>query len=144
MYNGAGVQGRCCVGLATNQGRRKPPQGSPPEQWPRKWRGQGQRSILVGGFHSRCGYRLCGGCEGAAGPGRAKTSPRVGEKRFPGGFSAAPAAMVKKPAGLKTRPAWKQLDRLGGQRPAWPSRLGPAVCRSVWGCQAWRPRPCTP
>ncbi len=48
----------------------------------------------------------------------------VGEKRFPGGFSAAPAAMVKKPAGLKMRSAWKQLDRLGGQRPAWSSRLG--------------------
>jgi hypothetical protein len=47
--------------------------------------------------------------------------------------------MVKKPAGLRTGPAWKQLDRLGGRWPAWPSCLGPAVCSGVRGCQAWRP-----
>ncbi len=35
---------------------------------------------------------------------------------------------VKKPAGLKTRPAWLREDRLG---------MNPAVCRGVTGCQAW-------
>jgi hypothetical protein len=68
----------------------------------------------------------------------------VGEKWFLGGFSAAPAVMVKMPVGLRTRPTWWQLDCLGGWRPAWPSRVGPAVCRGVEGCQAWHPRPCTP
>jgi hypothetical protein len=29
VYNGAGVQGCCRAGLATKQGRRQPPQGSP-------------------------------------------------------------------------------------------------------------------
>jgi hypothetical protein len=60
----------------------------------------------------------------------------VGEKQFPGRFSAAPAAMVKKPTGLKTRPTWKQLDCLGRWRRAWPSHLGPGVCCGIWGCQA--------
>jgi hypothetical protein len=61
---------------------------------------------------------------------------RLGDKQFRGGLLAAPAAMVKKPAGLRTRPAWKQLDLLGGR---WPLRLGPAVCSGVRGCQVWRP-----
>ncbi len=42
--------------------------------------------------------------------------------------------------GLRMRPAWWQLDHPGGQRPAWPSRLGPAVCCGVVGCQVWHPR----
>jgi hypothetical protein len=41
-----------------------------------------------------------------------KPPRRAGEKRFLGGFSAASAAMVKKPAGLRTRPTWKQLHRI--------------------------------
>jgi hypothetical protein len=76
--------------------------------------------------------------------GMQKPPRRVGEKQFPSGFSAAPAAMVKKPACQKTRPTWKQLDRLGRLRPACLLHLGPAVSRTVWGCQAWRPQPCTP
>ncbi len=55
----------------------------------------------------------------------------VGEKQFPGEFSAAPDAMVKIPAGLRTRPAWWQLDRLGRQQPgsvcggaSWAARHG--------------------
>ncbi len=35
---------------------------------------------------------------------------------------------MKKPAGLKTRPAWLQQDRLGAN---------PAVCRGEAGCQTW-------
>jgi hypothetical protein len=42
---------------------------------------------------------------------------------------AAPEKKVKKPAGLKTRPAWLQQDRLGAN---------PAVCRGDAGSQAWR------
>ncbi len=55
----------------------------------------------------------------------------VGKKQFSGGFLAAPAAVVKKPAVLKTRPAWKQLDRLGWWWLVWPSHLGLVVCRRV-------------
>jgi hypothetical protein len=62
-----------------------------------------------------------------------KTSCGVGEKRFPGGFSAPPAAMVKKPAGLRMRPTWKQLDTqdhlAGGSRcghHAWAQRSSAA------------------
>ncbi len=55
----------------------------------------------------------------------------VGKKQFSGGFLAAPAAVVKKPVGLKTRPAWKQLDRLGWWWLVWPSHLGLVVCRRV-------------
>ncbi len=43
-----------------------------------------------------------------------KPPRRVGEKQFPGQFSAAPAAMVEIPASLRTRHAWGQLDHLGG------------------------------
>ncbi len=68
----------------------------------------------------------------------------LGEKWFPDQFSAAPAAMVEIPAGLKTRPAWWQLDRLGGWRAAKPPRLGLADCCGVADSQAWHPQPCTP
>jgi hypothetical protein len=47
----------------------------------------------------------------------------VGEKRFLGEFSAAPAVMVKIPAGLKTRP-------VGGSWTAW-------VCSDWCGHRAW-------
>jgi hypothetical protein len=83
VYNDAGVQGCCCAGLATNQGRRQPPQESPPEHWPRKKNGQCQRLILIGGFCQRCGYCLCGGCEGATGQRHAKTSQRDRRKTVP-------------------------------------------------------------
>jgi hypothetical protein len=43
-----------------------------------------------------------------------KPPRRVGEKQFLGGFSAAPTVMMEIPAGLRTRPTWWQLDRLGG------------------------------
>ncbi len=117
---------------------------APHEHWPWEKSGRGQRSILVGGFPLHCGYRLCGGCEAAAGPGRAKTSPWGRKTWFSCWFSAAPAAMVEIPEGLRTRPAWWQLDRLDGWQLAWPSRLGLAVCRGVVGCQAWQPWPCMP
>jgi hypothetical protein len=57
------------------------------------------------------------------------------EKRFWDRLVAAPEGKVKKPAGLKTRPAWLGQDRLGAN---------PAVCRGDTGCQAWRLRPCKP
>ncbi len=39
----------------------------------------------MGGVRCRCGYRVCGGDEGAAGPGRAKTPPlQGGRKTVPG------------------------------------------------------------
>jgi hypothetical protein len=64
------------LGLATIQGCRQPPKGSPPST-PRPWKKSegGQTSILVGSFHWGCGCHCCGGCEGAAGPGHAKTFP---------------------------------------------------------------------
>ncbi len=57
-------------------------------------------------------------------PARGEQKPPggIGEKWFPGGFSAAPAEMVKKPAGLKMKSSWKQLDCLGGCPPG-PSSL---------------------
>jgi hypothetical protein len=63
-----------------------------------------------------------------------KPPRRVG-KRFRDRLVAAPEKKVKKPAGLKMRPAWLQQDHLGAD---------PAVCRGDVGCQAWRPRPCKP
>jgi hypothetical protein len=66
-------------------------------------------------------------------PGMQKPPRRVG-KRFRDCFVAAlEKAKVKKPAGLKTRPAWLWQDCLGGS---------PAVCRGDAGCQAWHPLPC--
>jgi hypothetical protein len=88
----------------------------------------------MGRFRWRCGYRFCRGCKGAAGPKHAKTSLQGRRKQFLGKFSAAPAAMVKIPASLRMRPAWWELDRLGG----------PAVTHGAVGCQAWCPQPCTP
>jgi hypothetical protein len=52
-------------------------------------------------------------------PGMQKPPRRVG-KRFREHLVATPEVKVKKPAGLKTRPAWLQQDRLGAN---------PAVCR---------------
>jgi hypothetical protein len=59
------------------------------------------RSFLAGGLHWRCSYGCCGGWEGAAGSGHAKTHPC-----FLGVCSAAPGIKVKRPGGLKT---WSPL-----------------------------------
>ncbi len=67
-------------------------------------------------------------------PGLQKPPRRVG-KRFRDRLVVAPEGKVKRPAGLKTRPAWLQQDHLGAN---------PAVCRGDAGCQAWRLRPCKP
>jgi hypothetical protein len=48
-------------------------------------------SNLVGRVRCRCEYRVCGGCEGVASPGRAKTTRRVGEKWFLGRLRGARA-----------------------------------------------------
>ncbi len=81
MYNGAGVQSTVAVlDLVMNQGPRQPLQGSP-QHWPLVKNGRGQRSILVGGFCWRCGYRFCGGCEGAAGPGVQTPTPSRGRRK---------------------------------------------------------------
>ncbi len=52
--------------------------------------------------------------------------PRQVGKRFRDRLVAEPEGKVKKPAGLKTRPAWLRQDRLG---------VNPAVCRGDAGCQ---------
>jgi hypothetical protein len=61
-------------------------------------------------------------------PGMQKPPRRVG-KRFWDRLVAVPEETVKKPAGLKTRPAWLRQDSLG---------VNPVVCRGNLGCQAWR------
>jgi hypothetical protein len=62
-----------------------------------------------------------------------KSSRQVG-KRFRERLVEAPKKKkVKKPAGLKTRPAWLQQDRLGAS---------PVVYRSDAGFQTWCPLPC--
>jgi hypothetical protein len=62
-------------------------------------------------------------------PGKQKPPCRVG-KRLQDRFVAAPEKKkVKKPAGLKTRPAWLRQDCLGANL---------VVCRRVACCQAWR------
>ncbi len=59
-------------------------------------------------------------------PGVQKPPRQVG-KRFRNRLVAAPMKeKVKRPAGLKTRPAWLQQDRLGAS---------PAVCCGDAGCQ---------
>jgi hypothetical protein len=58
--------------------------------------------------------------------------PRWVGKRFRDRLVAVPEGKVKKPAGLKTRPAWLRQDRLGAN---------PAVCHGNTGCQVWRPQP---
>ncbi len=68
-------------------------------------------------------------------PGVQKPPPRVG-KWFRDHLVAAPEKeKVKRPAGLRKRPAWLRQDCLGAS---------PAVCRSDAGCQVWHPRPCRP
>ncbi len=68
-----------------------PPQGSPRAQTT-AWRRRGQRSNLVGRVRCRCRYGVCGGDEGVAGPGRAKTLLQGGRKMVlgpsPGGAQA--------------------------------------------------------
>jgi hypothetical protein len=67
-------------------------------------------------------------------PGVQKPPRRVG-KRFWNRLVAVLEEKVKKPAGLKTRPAWLRQGRLGAN---------PVVCRGDAGCQVWRPWPCKP
>jgi hypothetical protein len=74
----------------------------------------------------------------------------VGEKRFQDKFSAAPAALVEIPVGLRTRPAWWLLDKTaaamvraadtlwdirGGHDPtvtaAMTHRKSPRVCKTL-------------
>jgi hypothetical protein len=117
---------------------------APPKHWPREKSRRGLRSILVGGFCWYFGYRVYGGCKGAAGPGCLKPPCGVGEKRFPGGFSAASAAMMEISVDLRTRPAWWQLGHLGGWRPVWPLCPGLVVCCNIVGYRARRPQPCKP
>ncbi len=62
-------------------------------------------------------------------PGMQKPPHRVG-KQFRDCFKAAPKRKVKKPAGLKMRPAWLRQDCLS---------TNPVVCRGDAGCQALRP-----
>ncbi len=59
-------------------------------------------------------------------PGMQKSPRRIG-KQFRDRLVAASEKKVKKRAGLKTRPAWLQQDRLGAN---------PAVCCGEAGCQA--------
>jgi hypothetical protein len=56
-------------------------------------------------------------------PGVQKPPRQVG-KRFRDRLVVALEEKVKKPAGLKTRPAWSRQDRLGAK---------PAVCRGDTG-----------
>jgi hypothetical protein len=145
VYNSVGVRSIVVVlGLAMNQGRRQPPQGSPLST------GLGRRADEVKG---RSSQEVSTGVAETAFVEVAKELPTwgmqkppcgEGEKPFPSKFSATPAVMGKQPADLKTRPAWWQLECLGERRPAWPSRLGRAVCYGIVGCHAWIPRPCTP
>jgi hypothetical protein len=66
-------------------------------------------------------------------PGVQKPPRQVG-KRFRDCRVAAPEKKkVKRPAGLRKRPAWLRQDHLGAS---------PAVCRGDAGCQAWCPQPC--
>jgi hypothetical protein len=68
-------------------------------------------------------------------PGVQKPPRRVG-KRFRDCRVAAPEKRkVKKPVGLKMRPAWLRQDCLGAS---------PAVYRGDAGCQALCPLPCKP
>jgi hypothetical protein len=80
----------------------------------------------------RDGYRVCGGCEGAAGPRHAKTSS-PGRKTVPGpSRDGADEGGGEETSGSETRLTWLLQDRLGAS---------PAVYRGNAGCQAWRPQP---
>ncbi len=61
--------------------------------------------------------------------------PRQEGKRFKDRLVAAPEKKVKKPAGLKMRPAWLRQGRLGAN---------PVICRGDTGCQVRRLRLCKP
>jgi hypothetical protein len=76
--------------------------------------------------------------------GMQKPPHRVGEKRFLDHPLAVPELKVKKPAGLKTGPAWQQMDHLGKRWLAWLLRQGLVVCHGVADCQAWCPCTCKP
>ncbi len=105
--------------VAVQQWHRQSPQGPPLQLWHQRRRGQ--RSNLAGGVRWHCGYHFCGGCKGDVVPVLGKTPPcRVGQKRFPGIYSTAPcfAGNSWTSAGLKMRPAWRQVHCRG--QPAWP------------------------
>jgi hypothetical protein len=70
------------TGLTISRGIDSSPQGSPPPL-ASAGRRRGQRSNLLGAEQSWDRYRVCGGCEGTAGPRRAKTSS-LGRKKVLG------------------------------------------------------------
>ncbi len=57
---------------------------APPELWASAGRRRGQRSNLCGGARRWDGFRVCGTCDGAAGPGCASLEPADGDDLVPG------------------------------------------------------------
>ncbi len=107
MYNSAGVRSTVAMlGLATNQGHRQPPQGCPPSTGLRrradKVRGRSSSAVSAGVVDTA----FVEAAKELLSQDMQKPSHGVGEKRFLGKFSAAPAVVVKIPAGLRTKPAW--------------------------------------
>jgi hypothetical protein len=119
------------TGLTVARGIGRCPQGSS-ELWP-----------LLGGEEVRGPTSVAVPIDGtgtaSVAPAMAPPVPSVQKppgwvgKQFWDRHMAAPEEKVKKPAGLKMRPASLRQDRLG-------SNL--AVCWGDAGCQAWRPRLC--
>jgi hypothetical protein len=102
---------------------------APPELWPRlggeEIRGPTSVAVPVDGT----GTTSVAPVMVSPVPGVQKPPRRVG-KRFQDRLVEAPEKKkVKRPLGLRTRPAWLQQERLGA---------------SLAVCQAWHPRPCKP
>jgi hypothetical protein len=123
------------TGLTVSRNVTSSPQEGSPELWPRlggeEVRGPTSGAVSV----EETGTASVEAVKAPPVPGVQKPPHQVG-KRFRDRHVAAPKKKkVKRPEGLRTRPAWLQQDRLG---------TSPAVCHGDAGCQAWRPRPCKP
>ncbi len=114
------------TGLTVARGVCRCPQGSP---WALASAGRrrGQRSNLCGGARWRDGYRVCGSCDGAAGPGRGKTS-LLGSKMVPGPSRGGAGREGEETSGSENE------DSLGFGRTAWVRTRQSAVAwRGVCG-----------
>ncbi len=112
------------TGLTVPRGVGGSPQGSP-RALAMTGRRRGQRSNLFGGARWRDGYHVCGGCEGAVGPGRAKTS-LPGRKTVPGPSRGNAMGPPNPHEGEKnTVVGWGWVE-------------GPGVCR--WILPRWQAR----
>ncbi len=139
MYNGAGVQGCCHAGLATNQGCRQPPQGSPPP--PQALASEEEQMGSKVDHHRRFSlaprepplWRLRRSCR----PGHATTSSRCWRKMFTGQILGCSCCDGEETSGSENETRLEAARLPGPAAAGVAIAPGPSGLSRRLGCQAW-------